>query len=127
MNDAIIVKRFHLWGQKNGIATSSIHDAFFANAAHMLPARDGIREIYANAVDSQSLLATLKEMRARGMPKEVYEAYLEEAKRIGLIPVAGKSIVGGQVLKESDILKREDVLVPIKGDFKTNRYFYGIG
>ena len=93
----------------------------------MVTARQGLREIYADAVDSQSLMLTLKEMRARGMPKEVYDAYVDEAERIGLIPVAGKSIVGGRVLKKEDILRREDVLVPLKSDFKTNRYFYGIG
>lgn len=83
--------------------------------------------IYADAVDSQSLKATLKEMLARGMPRELYDAYLEEAEKLGLIPIAGKSVVGGRVLTEKDILKREDVMVPVKGDFKTNRYFYGIG
>lgn len=93
----------------------------------MLPARDGIRNIYADAVNSQSLMATLKEMRARGLPKDVYDAYVEEAERIGLIPIAGKSVVGGRVITKDDILTREDVLVPIKGDFKTNKYFYGIG
>jgi len=93
----------------------------------MIPARQGIKEIYAKAVDSQSLLWTLKEMRARGMPKEMYNAYLDEAERIGLIPVVGKSVVGGKTLTKDDILKREDVLVPLKNDFKTNRYFYGIG
>lgn len=93
----------------------------------MLPARQGIKEIYADAVDSQSLLWTLNEMRARGMPKEVYEAYLDEAERLGLIPVVGKSVVGGKTLTEKDILKRSDVLIPLKNDFKTNKYFYGIG
>ena len=32
-NDAVIVKRYHLWGRKNNIPTSTIHDAFFANTA----------------------------------------------------------------------------------------------
>lgn len=126
-NDATIVKNFHLWGKKNNVYTSSIHDAFFANAAQMVPARDGIRVIYANAVDSQSLKATLKEMLARGLPKEVYDAYLDEAEKLGIIPVVGKSVVGGKTLTKDDILIREDVLAPVKGDFKTNRYFYGIG
>lgn len=93
----------------------------------MIPARDGIRLIYANAVDSQSIKATLDEMLARGFPKEMYDAYLKEAIDIGLIPVAGRSIVGGKVIQESDILKRSDVLRNIPKLFKDNLYFYGIG
>jgi hypothetical protein len=126
-NDAVIVKRFHLWGMKNKVQTSSIHDAFFANAAQMLPARDGLRQIYANAVDSQSLRWTLDEMLARGLPRKIYDAYLEEAELIGLIPVAGKSVVGGKVLTKADILTKQDVLQKISNDFRSNRYFYGVG
>jgi hypothetical protein len=126
-NDATIVKNFHLWGKDNNVATTTIHDAFFANAAQMVPAREGLKVIYANAVDSHSLKATLDEMLARGMPKAMYDAYLDEAERIGLIPVPGKSVVGGKTLTEADILKREDVLIPLNNDFKTNKYFYGVG
>ena len=93
----------------------------------MVPAREGLKTIYADCVDSQSLKATLLEMRRRGMPKELYDAYIDEAERIGLIPVPGKSVVGGKTLTKDDILRREDVLVPLKNDFKTNKYFYGIG
>ena len=127
MNDATIVKNFHLWGKRNGIATSSIHDAFYANAAHMVSARAGLRQIYANAVDAQSLKWTLDEMLARGLPREIYDAYLDEAERIGLIPVIGKSVVGGKKLTKADILTKADVLKAIREDFKTNYSFYGIG
>ena len=93
----------------------------------MLPARDGIQTIYADAVDAQSLKWTLDEMKRRGLPAELYDQYLNEAIDIGLIPVAGRSVVGGKILTEADILKREDVLIKMDHSFKTNRYFYGIG
>jgi hypothetical protein len=63
-------------------------------------------------------------MLARGLPKELYEQYLEEAIQTGLIPIPGKSVIDGKVLKESDILKKEDILrEDLKGDFG----FYGVG
>ena len=93
----------------------------------MLESRDALRRIYADAVDKESILATLNELRARGLPKEVYDAFLEEAIQKGLIPVAGRSVVGGRVLTKADILTREEVLTPITHDFKQNRYFYGVG
>ena len=126
-NDATLVKQFHLWGYRNGIHTSTIHDAFFSNAADMVDGRDALRVIYADAVEKQSIEATLLEMRRRGLPQEVYEAYREEAILKGLIPVAGKSVVGGKVLREEDILTRDDVLQKIEHDFEQNRYFYGVG
>lgn len=126
-NDATLVKQFHLWGARNGVQTSTIHDAFFTNAAHMLDARDALRVIYARAVDTDSIKQTLLEMRRRGMPQELYEAYYNEAVEKGLIPVPGKSIVGGKVLEESDILTSEEVLQPIRHEFDENRYFYGVG
>jgi hypothetical protein len=126
-NDATLVKQYHLWGRSKGIHTSTIHDAFFSNAAHMLESRDALRRIYADAVDKESILATLNELRARGLPKEVYDAFLEEAIQKGLIPVAGRSVVGGKVLTKEDILTREEILTPITHDFKQNRYFYGVG
>lgn len=127
MNDATIVKNFHLWGKKNNIATSTVHDAFFTNAQHMVAARNGIRNIYADAVEAQSLKWTLDEMLARGLPKDVYDKYLDEAERLGLIPIAGKSVIGGKVIQQSDILKKSDVLKPIPKGFNANLSFYGIG
>ena len=127
MNDAVIVKQFHLWGRRNQIQTSTVHDAFFTNAADMLEGRDALRVIYANALDKNSVKATLDEMHARGLPDELYDAYLEEAIAKGLIPVVGKSKVGDRYMKDSDILKREDVLVPITHNFSSNRYWYGVG
>lgn len=126
-NDAVIVKRYHLWGKKAGIPTSTVHDAFFQNAQHMVAGRDALRVIYADASETQTLKWTLDEMLARGLPREIYDAYLEEAELTGLIPVAGKSRVGGVLLKESDILKKSDILKPVKHGFNNNYSFYGIG
>ena len=126
-NDATLVKQWHLWGKKNKVPTSTVHDAFFTNAGDMLDGRDALRQIMARAVDSQSIESTLKEMRKRGLPKEIYDRYLEQAKDEGLIPVPGRSVVGGKILKEEDILTKPMVLEPVKHDFKSNRYFYGVG
>jgi hypothetical protein len=128
-NDATLVKNFHLWGKKNNVATSTIHDAFFANAADMIPARAGLRELYANAVTKQSVRATLDEMHARGLPDELYNKYLEEAIEKGLIPVIGKSKINGVLMTEKDVLTVEDVLSPIPkpSDFNDDLGFYGVG
>jgi SPP1 gp7 family putative phage head morphogenesis protein len=126
-NDAVIVKKFHLWGKENGIPTSTIHDAFFANTADMLKARTALREIYAKTLDNNSILMTLNEMRARGLPQDLYDKYLNEAIDIGLIPVPGRSVIGGKVIKESDILTKEDILQQIEDDFKKDRGWYGVG
>lgn len=126
-NDAVIVKRFHLWGRKNNVPTSTIHDAFFTNIGDMQRGRDALREIYADLVGKQSVKATLDELRARGMPKELYDKYLEEAQELGIIPVAGKSKVGGRVITEEDILKAEDILQEINNEFKEDRGWYGVG
>jgi SPP1 gp7 family putative phage head morphogenesis protein len=126
-NDAVLVKQYHLWGRRNNVQTGTVHDAFFSNAADMLASRQALREIYATAVRSESVKATLDEMLARGLPRALYNQYMEEAIRIGIIPVAGKSVVGGRVLTKADILTREDILRTVPGDFKDNRYWYGIG
>jgi hypothetical protein len=66
-------------------------------------------------------------MRARGLPKDLYDQYLNEAIDTGLIPVPGRSVVGGKVLQIEDILTREDILKPIEHKFDKNLYWYGIG
>jgi hypothetical protein len=66
-------------------------------------------------------------MKARGLPKDVYNAYLNEAIDIGLIPVPGRSVIGGKVVKIEDILTKEDILEKLPADFKTDRDFYGVG
>ena len=126
-NDAVIVKRFHLWGRENNIPTSTIHDAFFANAADMLKARKALRGIYAKMLKNNVIKMTLDEMKARGLPKELYDKYLNEAIETGLIPVPGRSRVGGKLLKESDILNEKDILKEVPEDFKDDYGWYGVG
>jgi len=126
-NDAVIVKKFHLWGRKNGVSTSTVHDAFFTNIADMLEGRTALRGIYAETLDNNVIKMTLDEMRSRGLPKEIYDAYLQEAIEKGLIPVAGKSRVGGRLLTKEDILTKEDVLQAVPYDFQQNYGWYGVG
>ncbi len=126
-NDAVIVKKFHLWGRENNIPTSTIHDAFFANAADMLTARKALRKIYANSLNKNVIKLTLDEMKSRGLPKELYDKYLEEAIQLGLIPIEGKSKVGGKLLKKSDILNSEDILKEIPDNFNSDYSWYGVG
>jgi len=126
-NDAVLVKRFHLWGRDNNVPTSTIHDAFFTNIADMAPARKALRGIYADMVNTNSVEATLKEMRARGLPKELYDAFVQEAIELGIIPVVGVSRVGGRLLKEDDILTRKDILETIDETFENDYGWYGVG
>jgi len=125
-NDAVIVKQFHLWGLKNGVPTGTIHDAFFTNAADMLQARAALRQVYARTLDNNVIKATLDEMLARGFPKELYDAYLNEAIELGLIPVVGRSRINGKLLKDTDILMREDVLKEVPNDFFKDFGWYGV-
>jgi len=126
-NDATLVKQFHLWGEATGVPTSTIHDAFFTNAADMLQARTALRKIYARALRGESVKKTLDEMRARGLPKEVYDKFLEEAIEKGLIPVVGKSRIGGRLIDESDILTTDDILQEVPSDFVSDYGWYGVG
>ena len=126
-NDATLVKNFHLWGSKNNIATATIHDAFFTNAGDLLKAKSALRKLYADAVEKNTIKATLDEMLARGLPKELYDKYLNEAIDIGLIPVVGRSRINGKLLTEEDILKASDILEELPPDFTSNRSWYGIG
>jgi hypothetical protein len=126
-NDAVLVKKFHIWGLENNIPTSTIHDAFFANTTDMLKARRALRQIYANSLNKNVIKMTLDEMRSRGLPKELYDKYLEEAIELGLIPVVGRSRVGGKLLQDTDILTREDILKEIPKDFSSDLGWYGVG
>ena len=93
----------------------------------MLQARKALRQIYADSLKRNIIEETLKEMKARGLPSELYEKYLKEAKDIGLIPVSGRSKVGGKILKESDILTIEDILEEFDESFEKDYGFYGVG
>jgi SPP1 gp7 family putative phage head morphogenesis protein len=125
-NDAVIVKRFLLWGKTNNIQTSTIHDAFYTNAADMLKARSALRNIYSEIVQNSSILDTLNEMYDRGLPKELYTKYLNEAIDIGLIPVVGRSKIDGKLVKLSDILTKEDILAQVSEKFDKNYHWYGV-
>ena len=70
---------------------------------------------------------TLKELRRRGLSKELYKKYRQEAIDLGLIPVPGQSRVGGRIIDEGDILTKKDVLEPVEVDFTKDRGWYGIG
>lgn len=126
-NDAVLVKQFHLWGRKAKVQTGTVHDAFFTNSADMLEARQALREIYAGTLKSESIKWTLDEMYARGLPRELYLKYLNEAIDTGLIPVAGRSRIDGRLVTKEDILTRDMLLAKIPQDFKSNRYWYGVG
>jgi len=126
-NDAVIVKRFHEWGRKAKVFTSTIHDAFFTNAGDMLEARRALKGIYANTMKVNVIEETLKEMKRRGLPSSVYREYRNEAIELGLIPVAGRSKIGGKVLRKEDILTVEDILEDVSDEFNDNRYWYGVG
>lgn len=107
--------------------TSTIHDAFFANAADMLKARNALRQIYANALERNVIKSTLDEMRARGLPKNLYDKYLNEAIELGLIPVVGRSKIGGRLLRDTDILTTKDILKEVPQNFDNDYGWYGVG
>ena len=109
-NDAAIVRRFHLWGRKNNIPTASIHDAFVTNVADATKAKAALRIMYGDAVNSNTIMNTLNQMRKDGMSRATYNKYVQQAKDYGLLP-------------DEDALTRDDVLAPLgEGEF-----FYGIG
>jgi hypothetical protein len=110
MNDATIVRQFHLWGRKNNIPTATIHDAFFTNIGDVGKAKDALRVIYADALDGQTIRRTLQAMRDEGMSKETYEALLQRAIQDGLIDPPNK-------------ITRAEVLAPIPKGMD----WYGIG
>ena len=116
-----------MWGKKSDVDTSSIHDAFFTDAADLLKAKEALRLIYANTITKNVVKATLDEMLARGLPRDLYNQYLNEAIDIGLIPVAGRSRIGGKLITEADILTAEDILEKLPKGFTSNRSWYGIG
>jgi len=110
MNDATIVRWFHLWGRKNGVQTSTIHDGFFTNLADSTRAKFQLRRIYARAVEGETLLNTLKEMRKRGLSEESYRKLIARAKAEGL-------------LNPKDGITAKEINAPIPEGWD----FYGIG
>ena len=110
MNDASIVRRFHLWGRKNNVGTATIHDAFFTNIGDATRAKWALREIYADALEGDTIRNTLKRMRDEGMSEETYQMLLAKAREDGLIDPPNK-------------ITREDVLAKIPKGMD----WYGIG
>ena len=110
MNDATLVRRFHLWGRKNKIPTASIHDAFFTNIGDAGLAKNALREIYADAVDGDTLLNTLKAMKKNGMKRSTYNSLVREAKQLGLLNPEGG-------------ITRKEILAPVP----EGKSWYGIG
>jgi hypothetical protein len=93
----------------------------------MLKARSALRQIYSEMLNNNVIIMTLDEMKARGLPKELYDKYLNEAIDIGLIPIAGRSRIGGKVIKETDILNKDDILKEIPKGFSNDYGWYGVG
>jgi len=110
MNDASIVRQFHLWGKKNNVPTATIHDAFFTNIGDATKAKLALREIYADALDGDTIRNTLKQMRKEGMSEETYQRLVKQATEDGLIDPPNK-------------IKRSDILAPIPKGMD----WYGIG
>jgi len=110
MNDATIVRSFHLWGKKNNVQTSTIHDGFFTNLADSTRAKFKLRAIYGDAVEADSLLNTLKAMRDRGMSEETFRMLVKRAQDEGL-------------LNPKNGITKKDIM----GDIPPGWDFYGIG
>jgi len=110
-NDAVLVRRFHLWGRKNKIETGTIHDAFFTNLGDAVPAKSALRQLYADALREGTIEKTLKAMRASGMSRSTYRKYLQRAKDDGLLQSG------------PDALTYKEILAPIK----EGNDWYGIG
>jgi SPP1 gp7 family putative phage head morphogenesis protein len=109
-NDAVIVRRFHLWGKKNNVGTGTIHDAFFTNIGHAEDAKQALRTIYADALDGDTIRKTLKKMRDEGLSGAKYREFLALAKEQGLIDPPNK-------------ITRKDILA----DIPEGEDWYGIG
>lgn len=126
-NDATLVKKFHIWGFDNGIATSTVHDAFFTNTVDMLKARKALRKMYAESLRNNVIKMTLDEMLKRGLPRAKYDQYLNEAIETGLIPVVGRSRINGRLLTNADILTERDILLDLPEGFLDDYGWYGVG
>lgn len=110
MNDATIVRRFHLWGAKNDVPTATIHDAFFTSISHVSASKRALREIYADAAESNTIRKTLLALKDSGMSDASYRALVARAIADGLIDPPNK-------------VTRSDILAPIP----SGKDWYGIG
>jgi SPP1 gp7 family putative phage head morphogenesis protein len=110
MNDASIVRQFHLWGYKSGVETATIHDAFFTNIGLADKAKGALREIYADSLDGNTIEETLKALKKEGLSDKTYRELRAQAIQDGLIDPPNK-------------ITRKDVLAPIPKGMD----WYGIG
>jgi len=98
-NDAVLVRRFHLWGRKNNVDTGTIHDAFFTNLGDAVNAKFALRQLYADALKSGTIDKTLKAMRDSGMSRETYRRYLQRAKDDGLLQSGPDALTYNEILE----------------------------
>jgi SPP1 gp7 family putative phage head morphogenesis protein len=110
MNDATIVRRFHLWGRKNGVETATIHDAFFTNIGLAAKSKAALREIYADALEGDTIEKTLLALKTEGLSNKTYKQLRQKAIEDGLINPRNK-------------ITRKDILAPIPKGMD----WYGIG
>ena len=109
-NDAVLVRKFHLWGKKNKVDTGTIHDAFFTNLGEAVNAKSALRQIYADALEEGTIHKTLKAMRESGLSRATYNKYLQRAYDDGLINPVNK-------------ITPKELLEP----FRDGNDWYGIG
>jgi len=98
-NDAAIVRRFHLWGRKQNVPTATIHDAFFVNMGSATKAKSALRQIYADAVESNTIMDTLDAMRKDGLSETTYRRLVKKAVNEGLIPDPKDALTRGEILE----------------------------
>lgn len=110
MNDASIVRRFHLWGRKNGVETATIHDAFFTNIGQAAKSKVALREIYAEALEGDTIEKTLLALKDEGLSTQTYNYLRQKAIEDGLLNPQNK-------------ITRKDILAPIPKGMD----WYGIG
>jgi SPP1 gp7 family putative phage head morphogenesis protein len=110
MNDASIVRMFHLWGKRNNVPTATIHDAFFTNIGDVAASKQALREAYATAAESNTIKNTLAQMRKEGLSEASYRELLDKARQDGLIDLPNR-------------ITSKDVLAPIPKGMD----WYGIG
>lgn len=63
--------------------TATVHDAIVQNINELPKGIQAMFETYAEARDFNNILATLNKLRAEGLPSDLYNKYLDEAKELG--------------------------------------------
>jgi SPP1 gp7 family putative phage head morphogenesis protein len=81
--DASLLRMYHLEGRRRGIFTASIHDAIFHNINELDEGTLMFFRAYQRARDFNNIKATLDAIYEAGLPKALYQRYLQEAKDLG--------------------------------------------